>query len=365
MKSCSILIIHRSVGLGGAEKIIAFLANSLSEEHKVDLMLLESQEKTLEINPRVNIIQTNCYFDKPIISVHAIRGFIEFRSMIKEIDKVICYTKPNVIICFDLRIILALQFVSTQGAKLLFSERADPYDNPRYWQRILKTIYRRVDYIVFQTVGAMDFYGDIVKNKCCIIPNPAQLRTSPQVIRDNSNIQKYIFSAGRFQYRKGFDLLIDAFSIIAGSISDFELKIYGDGEKKEELIELIRKYKLENRVSLIEPINAVVENNSQAALFVLPSRSEGIPNIMIEAMAMGIPVVATDCSPGGAKLLSANGQYALIAENDNASSLAEKIMYALKHYDETIELSYQAFRSLNRFDPSSITEKWKSVIQTM
>lgn len=109
-------------------------------------------------------------------------------------------------------------------------------------------------------------------------------------------------------------------------------------------------------------MNGVVEKNINACLFVLPSRSEGIPNILIEAMQAGIPSVAADCSPGGARMLSDSGKYCLLAQNDNADSLAQCIDYALSHEAEMTRMAKVAQESMTRFDKDAIADEWRGVV---
>lgn len=358
-----ILLIHRSLGLGGAEKIFAFLANTLSEKYKVKILLLTDEVPTLFLSKAIEVEVENCYMDKPILSKEIWLGLKELKHMSDMILNQIKGYKPELIICFDLRIFLALMLVKNKcSTKILFSERADPFDNPKYWTWILKLLYRRVDYIVFQTDQARDFYGEIVKNKSCVIANPAFSRISLDVIHETKKRNNLIFAAGRFQKRKGFDLLIEAFAYVAKEFPECNLVIYGSGEEHGNLEDLIKKYKLTERIELCAPVNGVVEQNRMARLFVLPSRSEGIPNILIEAMIEGIPCVTTDCSPGGARMLSENGKYCMLAKNDDVESLTKQLYSALRKPFEMEKMAKGAQKSMNRFDTNIIGEEWLNIV---
>lgn len=165
------------------------------------------------------------------------------------------------------------------------------------------------------------------------------------------------------QYRKGFDLLISAFSEVSSSNPDTKMIIYGSGEEKEKLKRKISELSLDDKITLLPPIPNVIEKNRAARLFVLPSRSEGIPNILIEAMMARIPTVSSDCSPGGARLLTSNGEVGLLAENNNIMSLAEKMEYALSNSPQMEEMAVKAAESIKRFDPAIIAEEWRNVIE--
>lgn len=364
MEKGKILLIHPSLNTGGAEKIIAFLTNILAEKYEVSLMLLKNKEITLPIDKRVHIITNDCYSELPIIRKEILSGLHALNYMVKCIKSQFLDINPDLVICFDLRIFLALNLAIKGNEKLiLFSERADPYANPKYWKIILKKLYKKVGYVVFQTKEAQNFYGEEIEKKSKVIPNPALTRNLDRNSIVGLKRENYIFAAGRFQYRKGFDLLIDAFNQIKDIDSNLHLLIYGDGNEKENLQNKIFKYGLETRISLLPPLPGVVERNRKARLFVIPSRSEGIPNILIEAMIARIPVVASDCSPGGARLLTDNGKVALLADNNSVNSLAKKIEFALKNTPYMEMLAEVAVDSLKRFDSTVIAEEWKNVIE--
>lgn len=358
-----VLIVHPSLGLGGAEKIIAFLANTLSCKFDVDLMLLKDADITLTLPDSVKVTKTPCYSDSPIFGPHLISGMIDLCKLRKKIMDAVVDTKPDILVCFDLRVLLAISLPRIiKGTKIMFSERADPYENPVYWKIILKHVYKKMDGLVFQTEGAKDFYGTDINRGSVIIHNPALMRVGDDIER-HCNRKKVIFTAGRFQYRKGFDLLIKSFAKIADKYPDYKLIIYGSGEEESNLRELIRSLQMDEMIFLQPPRNGVVESNYDASLFVLPSRSEGIPNILIEAMYIGIPAVAADCSPGGARLLSENGKNCLLAKNDDADSLSVCLDYALAHPDEMLTYSDRAEKGLLRFDKETIGKQWIEYVE--
>ena len=363
-----ILIVHPSLSSGGAEKIIAFISNVLTKKYDVSLLLLKNEMVSLPIDKKIKIITKNCYSSQPIFGKYIFSGIKKINNMKYEIKKCIEIENPNLIICFDLRVLLTLSFLGKRIlTKTLFSERADPYENPIYWQLILKKIYKSVRYIVFQTSGARDFYSYELRNKSRIIYNPAlnrNLNASCKVI-EKSDSNKIIFSAGRLQYRKGYDLLIKAFSTVNELKKDYKLVIYGEGEEKDNLLSLVKKLNLSKKVIFKSPVPNVIEKNRNSELFVLPSRSEGIPNILIEAMYEGIPAITTDCSPGGARLLSDDGKYCLIANNNDYNSIAEKIIFAINNTQYMVNMALKAKKSLTRFDEKKIAKEWEDVVKKL
>lgn len=360
-----VLIIHPSLGLGGAEKIIAFLANRLSKKYDTHLLLLKNELESIALETEVNCYYENVYNNNPILGWHLFDGIRDFERLINAIASKIDDISPEIVICFDLRVLLATYIVKkNRKFKMLFSERADPYENSKLWASILKRIYKKIDYVVFQTEAARDYYGDIVNGKCSVIANPA-FKRNKQVTETYRHEKEYIFSAGRLQSRKGFDVAIEAFCALADKFPNIDYLIFGHGSEEEKLKNLIVNNNMQNRIFIKEPINNIVDINKSAKLFVMPSRSEGIPNILIEAMMEEIPCVATDCSPGGARMLSDNGKYFRLAQNDNPQSLSIEISAALSDIRKTNEMCLAARKSLHRFNPNLISDMWFAVLNML
>lgn len=358
-----VLVIHPSLGYGGAEKMMAFVTNCFAEVCEVELMLLQDSDITLELNPSVNVEKYNLYSSEAIIGKNMLNGVISFLHMTKTIKSIIKKKKPDIVFGFDLRVLVAIYYATRSiKVKVLFSERADPYLNSKRWRKIIKKIYKNIDYVVFQTQGAKEFYGNLVENKSTIIPNPAMPRNNTKEVEKLEFEYPYIFSAGQMQWRKGFDILIEAFYKISLAFPEYHLVLFGEGNEKEHLVKLAKEYGLMKKIHFYAPINNVIEKNLNAELFIIPSRSEGIPNILIEAMYAGIPSVATDCSPGGARLLSDDGKYCVLCERENVNALYEAIVYGLKNKKEMHELSEKAKKGLKRFKAKKISDEWKKLI---
>src|SRR5690606_20187778 len=126
---------------------------------------------------------------------------------------------------------------------------------------------------------------------------------------------------GRLVYQKGLDRLIDAFALISPDLPDWELAIFGVGEAREDLERQIAAHKLEDRIFLMgNTTDAMVELRA-SDLYVHAARYEGYPNAILEALAAGLCVVATDC-PGATGEILAGGQYGILVPDADAQSLA-------------------------------------------
>lgn len=193
--------------------------------------------------------------------------------------------------------------------RVVVSERNDPSrvgsGFPTGWLR--ERLYRRADMLVCQTDDAASYFSDRVKK--CVILNPLKegLPTSFEGVR-----RKAVVTFCRLERQKNLPMLIRAFSRFHDSNPDYALEIYGDGREHDALVSLIDDFGLSG-IAKIRPgrpdVHDVVRD---AAMFVLPSDYEGLSNSMLEAMAIGLPVVCTDCPCGGARMVITDGENGLL-----------------------------------------------------
>lgn len=227
---------------------------------------------------------------------------------------------------------------------LIYSERNDPN---RVNQRKVDKIYRKIvehraDEFVFQTTGAQKCYPKKVQKRSVVILNPLDVTGFPT--HDFTVEKKEIVTVGRLEPQKNQKLLINAFSELAKDFPDYTLIIYGEGSLRNELENYIISKGLQSKVVLPGVKNNIQEYIKDASLFVLSSDYEGIPNALIEAMAIGLPCVSTDCSPGGARELIADeaGRISQITYldadgNPAPTSAGYTILKRIYHRDGTAE----------------------------
>lgn len=169
---------------------------------------------------------------------------------------------------------------------------------------------------------------------------------------------KSFLAVGRFsRQHKGFDLLIEAFLLFSQKNQEWTLDIVGEGVEEELYRSLIKKYNLEDRVTIHPFTNHIQDYYSNAQVYVLSSRWEGFGLVLVEAMAHGLPVVSSDL-PTSKEIM---GDFGLYFKNGDITDLAERLEEAT-HIDWS-KKSKEAFDIAKRFDINNIISRWKEIIE--
>lgn len=352
------LFVSAGMLFGGAERVTSILANEWGKKGCETKILVTRTEAISKYSLSDKVTVVSCYED-------AKKAKIGQAAIIRTVREICKEWKPDVVISFynDLCALSALAITGLH-ISLIYSERNDPNKtNQRRSDRIYrKIVERRADKIVFQTKGAQKCYPQYVQNKSIVILNP--LDTTKFPVCDFSRKKKEIVTIGRLEPQKNQKLLIDAFSIIADELPDYNLVIYGEGSLREKLESHIEQLGLQERVLLPGAKEGIQEYIKDASLFVLSSDYEGIPNALIEAMAIGLPCISTDCSPGGARELIQNNVNGIIVPCDNKKILANTMSEVINDIDKAKQLGKQAELICERVNKTTIAEKWIELIES-
>ena len=253
---------------------------------------------------------------------------------INDIRREIKRCRPDVVCCFgsEMAVMVAAATIGLK-VKLILAERGDPYTFSKGWARLARWAFNRADNCVFQLEKQCHWYGDQVMKKSTVIPN-AFIPTG-EVIPYEGKRKETIVSVGRFVYEKRYEILIEAFKIVHERFPQYQLVIYGEGPYQSKYEQMIKMFQLEDAVIFPGYTTNAMGVIHDASVFVLPSLYEGIPNTLIEALAIGVPTVSTDCTPGGPDFLTDHGRRGLLVPVNDAARMAEAICRIL----ETPQLS--------------------------
>lgn len=354
-----ILIITNGLNTGGAQKMSAYVSNTLSDRgFDVTIMTFNHHgEVKWLIDERVKLVHMNFSQDKIGKNKKLLSPITERLKWMKEIRTVTKKINPEIVLAFNVDIITTSKIaLLATDYKFVATDRLDPSSYSLIWKILSTVCYTLSDKLIFQTEGAMKCYGKIIQKKSIIIPNPYIRSEYSENIKYTKD--KRIVAVGRLSRIKGFDTLIKAFKMVNTYYPDYKLVIYGDGEERENLTKLIKDLKLERSVELPGFVKNIKKNLSDASVYVLSSRSEGLPNALIEAMGVGLPVVSTDCPPGGPRFLIDNKKNGLLVPVDDSERLAEAIGFILSNRKFSERIGKEAKKIQSKLSEEKISQMW-------
>lgn len=346
-----------SLSRGGAERCACNLSSFLVQNgHEVEILTVSEVTEPYKLDSAVKV-QTLLYINERKNAIwNTVLRFMRFCLYLIR-------TKNDAyIVLLPRTTIMLLAFKWLTKAKIIISERANPYSYKPMLAFFLKSLSRMADGYVFQTECARDWYANVVnESPSVIIPNAI----NSDFIRPHytGEKQKIILGVGRLDSQKNFSFLINAFAMIADKFSDYNLFIYGEGEKRKSLERLICDLGLTSRVFLPGNVSDIASVMERSYMFVLPSNSEGMPNALIEAMAIGLPCISTDCPCGGPKYLIQDGKNGFLVPVGNVERMSSTIEILLSDTDMARKIGNAASDVKNTLSPYTIYSRWMNFIE--
>jgi GalNAc-alpha-(1->4)-GalNAc-alpha-(1->3)-diNAcBac-PP-undecaprenol alpha-1,4-N-acetyl-D-galactosaminyltransferase len=359
-----IALIISSLAPGGAERVLSQLANAwISAGHKVSIITFSdpSAFPFYPLHEHIHLHQLNQLVEQKCPLFWRLKNIV---NRILKLRKAVKHIKPDVIVSFvDITNITALLASIGLGIPTIVCERTHPqyYQLPAFYNRLRLMTYSWAHKVICQTTSASGYFSNISPRKKTVIPNyvkkPEYQKNEADVLRP---VQK-IISLGRLCPNKGFATLIKAFSEIVGKTPNLTLTIYGEGAERQNLEALIRKLNLTTRISLPGTIKDVETALYRSDLFVFPSHYEGFPNVLCEAMAIGLPVIASNCS-GNIDIVreGIDGRLFVVGDEERLKKLMEELM---EDASQRVKLSKGAMGLPDRFSQGSILQKWDAVLK--
>ena len=358
-----IVFITNSIGFGGAEKILTFLANSLSNRGHVcaivNLGAVPEYVNTYKqsINDCITIFNTKDTLIKKgrIVEIKSVANFAKkFHA-----DVLIGFTNfPNM---YSVIVGKMLHIPS------IMSERGDPAITlpNTFKDRILKKIIDSASGGVFQTDGAKAFFGKRLQKRGIVIPNPIFIKGKVPNIPYEEH-EKTVVSVGRFDNKqKRLDIMVKSFSIFLKEHPDYDLRLYGSGDDENSIKQWCIELHIEDRVEFMGVTKTPMQDISDAGIFLITSDYEGISNSLLEAMAVGLPCVSTDHTPGGARLLISDHENGILAPTGDAVSLARAMSEFADNPALAKRCGSNARDVVNKFAPQKIVDMWEQYIEEM
>jgi glycosyltransferase involved in cell wall biosynthesis len=364
---------------GGVERVLTLKANYFADIYGYDVTIITTDgndkpnffplsENVKVLNLVINFEEMwHCSFLKRLCLY-----FLKEKRFKKKLTEELYRIRPDITISLLRREINFLTEIHDGSKKIgeihinrahyrnFTPNRSNPFKAifARYWKHGLVEKLKRLDRFVVLTEYDRQAWQEIPRVD--VIPNP--LPFYPDLIP--SVRRQRIIAVGRYFDEKGYDMLLKAWAIVERACDDWELDIYGDGNKSY-YEKIAASLNLDNkRCRLNDSIPDVQKEYLDSSLFVCTSRFEGFGMGIVEAMACGLPVVAFDCLWGPRSIIT-DGEDGLLVENGHIEKMAETILSLINHPERISEMGMNARRNVQRFNIDAVAKKWKRLFDSL
>ncbi len=349
-----VMFVCQSLGNGGAERVVSVLTDELSEaDYRVFILTMTKEKQVYNINKNVEIIAPHKNYNAGVLGKLQRVKIIRDEIIKHKIDVVVAFSHYNAM----------FSVIASYGlpVRIIGSERNDPAQlkNRKILNSIRNILYKKLDCLVCQTNEAQAYFPNKIQEKTTIILNPISASIIDPYCGER---EKKIVTFCRLEPQKNLKMLIDAFEMLYEEHPDYELNIYGEGSERENLLNYIRNKGLANVISLKPFCKDVHQKVMKAAIFALSSNYEGLSNSMIEAMALGIPTVVTDCPCGGARMVIENNKNGIMVAVDDSRAMYEAFKKIIVSPKFAKELSDNGVKIRDKLNCKEIAKQWKKVI---
>jgi GalNAc-alpha-(1->4)-GalNAc-alpha-(1->3)-diNAcBac-PP-undecaprenol alpha-1,4-N-acetyl-D-galactosaminyltransferase len=349
-----VMFVCQSLGNGGAERVVSVLTDELSEaDYRVFILTMTKEKQVYNINENVEIVAPHKNYNAGILGKLQRVKIIRDEIIKHKIDVVVAFSHYNAM----------FSVIASYGlpVRIIGSERNDPAQlkNRKILNSTRNILYKKLDCLVCQTDEAKAYFPNKIQEKTTIILNPISASIIDPYCGEK---EKKIVTFCRLEPQKNLRMLIDAFEMLYEEYPDYELNIYGEGSERENLLNYIVSKGLVNVISIKPFCKDVHQKVMKATIFALPSNYEGLSNSMIEAMALGIPTVVTDCPCGGARMVIENNKNGIMVSVDDPKAMYEAFKKIIVSPKFAKELSNNGVKIRDKLNCKKIAKQWKKAI---
>lgn len=363
---------------GGVERVLTLKANYFAEHfgYDITIILTEGKDKPLfyPLSDKIKVINLDINFEELWTCSFVKKAFVYLkkqRIFKKKLTNELMRIRPDITISLLRREINFINEIKDGSKKIgeLHVNRAN-YRNfeagdsnaiknmfAKYWMRNLVSHLKRLDRFVVLTEEDKASWTEL--DNVEVIPDPLAF----EIDKVSPLTNKRVIAVGRYVYQKGFDLLLQAWAKVEKQHPEWELAIYGMGDRTpyEQIIEKMHIDR--NRCHLNGPTDDIKQEYLNSSLFVFSSRFEGFGMVLIEAMACGLPVISFDC-PCGPKDIVCHQEDGLLVPSGDVAELSDAIHQLLSDDALRHEMAKKAIVNVRRFELSEIAERWKNLYDT-
>ena len=364
-----VFIINSLAHAHGVEHTLTDKANYLSGQgHSVMMLTYEQGQHPLAfpLEEHIRHIDINCRFFT-LYRYSFVKQYIKTREMRKLFAKrllaLIKEFSPDILVATTYSYDFIWQIMSVSSLTKIAIESHTAYPVEMVGGSVFRKIkthgyinaLKKSDMMITLTKGDTQCWRKHLKNVISVV-NPVSFYYEG-LNKQRVLPQKRIIGVGKMCSQKRFDRLINAFALIAHKYDEWTVDIYGDGEDREKLEALVIRKGLSERVSLHQPTNDIMSEYLNSEIFVLSSDYEGLPLVLLEAMACGVAPIATKCPFGPDEVIN-DGVNGLLADMD-VHDLSEKIDWLISHETERKIIAKNAYVSAARYRKDVVMKEWE------
>lgn len=343
-----IIFVTNYFGNGGAATVMKIIAEyMIFQKYEIELVAFLDNDDKYSIPDGIKYKVLN--EKNKIKRIFALRKYLKNQSAI--------------IISFEyfvnMQTIIANLFLKN---KLIISERNDPSRVGNEKKIIRNFLYRFCDKLVCQTQEAKEYFPQYIQKKTNIIFNPIK-ENLPEPYNGERN--KTIVTFCRVEKQKNLTLMIDAFKKVNEKYPEYKLVIYGNGNEKQKILDYIKINNLQNIVIMNPFTPNLHEEILKCSMFVSSSDYEGISNSMLEAMAIGLPTICTDCPCGGARMMIENNKNGILTKVGDVNELSSAIIKVIENPEFSNFISQNGKKIREKLESKKICEEWENVIERL
>ena len=362
---------------GGVERVLTLKANYFAEHfgYDITIILTEGKDKPLfyPLSDRIKIVNLNVNFEElwtcsfvKKVSVYLSKQRIFKKRLTAELMRI----RPDITVSLLRREINFINDIKDGSKKIgeLHVNRAN-YRNfeegdanfiknlfAKFWMRSLVSHLKQLDKFIVLTEEDKASWTELSNVE--VIPDPLAF----DVAEVSPLKAKRVIAVGRYVYQKGFDLLLQAWAKIEKQFPDWELAIYGMGDRSP-YENLAKQLGVDmNRCHLNGSTQNIRKEYLESSLFVFSSRFEGFGMVLIEAMACGLPVVSFDC-PCGPKDIVSHDEDGLLVPSGDIDKLANAMSQLMDSYELRHQMAKNAICNVRRFQIDEIADRWQLLFE--
>lgn len=370
---------------GGIERIISMKTNYLAEYNNGNnytiTIITTGQGKRptyYDFSNKIKFIDLDINYDEIVSYSFLKRSWVRRKKRIehkRKLEKVLKEISADIVISTFTHDAAFLPSIKDGSKKILEFHFSKGYKFQRAktenWSFIFRlaygylsfreerTIPKKYDAFVVLTKEDQDAWSTI-RPDTISIPNIIPILSNEKSIKKN----KIVIAVGRLDNQKGFDRLIDLWDLVKKEYPDWSLHIFGTGEDKDKLELQIRNKQLQNQIHIFPPEKNIAQRYIESSIFVMTSRFEGFPMVLLEAMSFGLPSVSYlfKCGPKDAIEDGVNG---FLVEEGNKQIFADKIITLIKNQDLRKQMGDNASKVTQKYTYEIIMHKWIDLFQNI